>query len=231
MPHLCISRWKLQPVIDFDLTAAWIKRCNENHKHDSALLPSHRELGGLRFIDVQNQCVVKRNHHIRYAALSYTWGSRKKYCLTRENVDLLEEKGSIARLSTVLGPTVMDSLQVCTKLEIPYLWIDSLCIVQDDAESKHSQIQNMDHIYANAYITLVSAAEQKSSIKLEESGEEYPIITEDSGLPRVSTPVACRETDYKLPLDDLAYALPGDRYPGEELTNSMCRSLWYSRGW
>jgi len=38
-----------------------------------------------------------------------------------------------------------------------YLWVDSLCIVQDDADIKHVQIQNMDMIYRSAFAVIVAA--------------------------------------------------------------------------
>jgi hypothetical protein len=226
MPHCCIQRWGLQPMIDFDLMARWLKRCDEKHEHESGLLPYHRELDELRFIDVQNQCIIQRKHIERYAALSYTWGSRKQYCLTRETVADLEGKGSLARLSKALGPTVMDSIQVCRSLNISYLWIDALCIVQDDAESKHAQIQNMDYIYANAYFTLVAAAEQMNDFQ-----EEDSILPTDPGLPRVSTPGACKEAEFKFSLDSVYYALSDAEGSSIKFLRPIRVSSWYSRGW
>jgi hypothetical protein len=37
-----------------------------------------------------------------------------------------------------------------------YLWIDSLCIIQDDGESKHRDIQRMDIVYSKAFATIVA---------------------------------------------------------------------------
>jgi hypothetical protein len=37
------------------------------------------------------------------------------------------------------------------------LWVDSLCIVQDDVESKHAQLNDMASIYANSYVTIIAA--------------------------------------------------------------------------
>lgn len=39
-----------------------------------------------------------------------------------------------------------------------YLWVDSLCIMQDDAENKHNQIALMDVIYQSAILTLVAVS-------------------------------------------------------------------------
>jgi hypothetical protein len=218
-------------MINFDLLARWLKQCDENHGHVSGLLPYRRELDGIRFIDVQNQCIIQKKHLKHYAALSYTWGSREQYCLTKKNVVDLEEKGSLAHLSTALGPTVMDSMQACRNLDIPYLWIDALCIVQDDAESKHAQIQNMDHIYADAYITLVAAAEQTLAMSIDETQEQGSILCTGSGLPRVSTPGACKKAGFKFNLDGVDYACSRAENAADEISALMRSSSWYSRGW
>jgi hypothetical protein len=228
MPHCCILHWDLHPVVNFDLMARWLKHCDEKHEHESALLPFHRELGEIRFIDVQNQCILQRKHVERYAALSYTWGSRKQYCLMRKNVADLEQKGSLAHLSKALGPTVMDSMQVCRSLNISYLWVDSLCIIQDDAESKDAQIRNMDYIYANAYITLVAAAGHTLP---EESQEENSTLATGSGLPRLSTPGACKKAGLRFNIDGVDYACSLGEDGVEKLSSLIWFSSWYSRGW
>jgi hypothetical protein len=160
IPHCCREERHLHSTVNFDLVAGWLERCDEHHNHSSNILPLPDEIIGFRFIDVQNRCIVRASHHVRYAALSYTWGSRKQYCLTKQNTLRLEESRSFDGLEEELGPTVLDSMKVCSRLSIPYLWIDALCIVQDDTENKHAQIQNMDHVYANAYVTLVDGDEQ-----------------------------------------------------------------------
>jgi hypothetical protein len=52
--------------------------------------------------------------------------------------------------------TIRNTISFVDLLGIPYLWVDSMCIVQDDKEGKHAQIQAMAGIYANAYVTIVA---------------------------------------------------------------------------
>jgi hypothetical protein len=48
-------------------------------------------------------------------------------------------------------------IEVTAKLELSYLWIDVLCIVQDDEKTKFGAMENMASIYINAFVTLVAA--------------------------------------------------------------------------
>jgi hypothetical protein len=45
-------------------------------------------------------------------------------------------------------------VRVCQFLDIPYLWTDTLCIVQDDHSERTREISNMGHIYKNAYLNI-----------------------------------------------------------------------------
>jgi Heterokaryon incompatibility protein (HET) len=53
--------------------------------------------------------------------------------------------------------TVKDAIDLVESLGERYLWVDSLCIVQDDDEWKCSQINNMASIYANSHLTIIAA--------------------------------------------------------------------------
>ncbi|GME34523.1 hypothetical protein GTA08_BOTSDO11049 [Neofusicoccum parvum] len=54
--------------------------------------------------------------------------------------------------------TIQDAIALCSHLDIQYLWVDRLCIVQDDQAHKHSQITAMDQIYSSAILTICAAA-------------------------------------------------------------------------
>lgn len=43
------------------------------------------------------------------------------------------------------------------KLSFRFLWVDSLCIVQDDQVSLNNHLEHMHAIYANSYMTIVAA--------------------------------------------------------------------------
>ena len=55
-----------------------------------------------------------------------------------------------------LPQTFRDAVAISRALSIRYLWIDSLCIVQDDQADWRSHVNKMAQIYNNAYLTLAA---------------------------------------------------------------------------
>ena len=56
-----------------------------------------------------------------------------------------------------LPATIRDAIHFVRRLKERYLWVDSLCIIQDDVENKQRQIANMSNIFSGACLTLVAA--------------------------------------------------------------------------
>ncbi|KAF2738603.1 hypothetical protein EJ04DRAFT_417379, partial [Polyplosphaeria fusca] len=108
-------------------------------------------------------CLVETRPGPRYAALSYVWGPVGKQegilKTLKSNIQRLKTPGSLEKIgkSEKLPNTLWDAISLSSSLSIPYLWVDSLCIVQDDDETRGAQLGAMASIYANAYITLVAA--------------------------------------------------------------------------
>ena len=112
-------------------------------------------------IDVKLSCVVpyQDTGNERYAALSYVWGDTprgRQLELVGRNKSELQQEGSLLEESLRIPPTILTAMMVAAKLEYRYLWVDRLCIIQDEAETKHSQIYHMAGIYSNADLTIVA---------------------------------------------------------------------------
>jgi coenzyme F420-reducing hydrogenase beta subunit len=54
---------------------------------------------------------------------------------------------------------IRDAIEFVEKIGVKYLWVDTLCIVQD-SESRHVEIGRMNEIYQKAVCTLVALDEQ-----------------------------------------------------------------------
>jgi hypothetical protein len=113
----------------------------------------------LILIDVEswNLTVVKPE---QYVALSYVWGRIPDVLeTTKANFQSFQEPGALAspNLSGRLPKTVQDGIVLTKAVGQRYLWVDRLCIVQDDFANKKQQLDNMASIYANSYFTIIAA--------------------------------------------------------------------------
>lgn len=94
----------------------------------------------------------------RYVALSYVWGQgvqSRAHRTQRDNVVKRTSDGGIEERD--LPKTIKDAIQLTRDLGLRYIWIDSLCIVQDSISSFRLNAENMDLIYGNAYLTICAA--------------------------------------------------------------------------
>lgn len=115
-----------------------------------------------RVIDVRSMSIVKPSQRVRYVALSYVWqqaqlpSATAEFQLQRKNMKYLGQPGGLQAAS--LPYLLSDTIALCRDMGETFLWIDRLCIVQDDPETKHNLICAMDRIYREAAFTIVSAA-------------------------------------------------------------------------
>jgi Heterokaryon incompatibility protein (HET) len=61
-------------------------------------------------------------------------------------------------LSIVFPKTLSDAIKVCREIGMRYIWIDALCIVQDDPKDKAREIGQMGRIYKDATLTIMAAS-------------------------------------------------------------------------
>ena len=91
---------------------------------------------------------------LKWCALSYCWGNEGTSMTTRATLQ--------SRLMSVkfdeLPRTLREAILVCQRLNVSYIWIDSLCIVQDDEEEKMHDVKHMPDVYGQAFITLSASS-------------------------------------------------------------------------
>jgi hypothetical protein len=92
-----------------------------------------------------------------YAALSYCWGNKEQVITTTTN---LQRHRNILSFKD-LPATVKDAITVVSKLGIRRLWVDCLCIIQDDNDDKAREIAQMPLIYSQATV-MIAASHAKS---------------------------------------------------------------------
>lgn len=105
-------------------------------------------------VDTWQQCLVPCSPSTLPVALSYVWGGTPTFMALNENIEGLQIPSSLAGgIGKEMPKTIRDAMFLVQILGQRYLWVDSLCIVQDDAQ-KRIEIAN---IYAQASITIVAS--------------------------------------------------------------------------
>ncbi|KAK9420198.1 putative HET-domain-containing protein [Seiridium unicorne] len=90
----------------------------------------------------------------RYVALSYCWGTDRQTTM----LTLYNKYGLLSGIDPHhLDPTIRDSVMVTRELEFRFLWIDALCIFQDDKEWKTKELGIMGKLCQNATLTIVAS--------------------------------------------------------------------------
>jgi hypothetical protein len=89
-----------------------------------------------------------------YIALSYKWGKSNNVTTTKSTLD--DHKKGI--MFHKLPKTIRDATMVARQLEVKYLWVDAICIVQDDASDWEQEAAKMGTIYMHSYCTIAAHA-------------------------------------------------------------------------
>jgi hypothetical protein len=106
---------------------------------------------------------VPQEYNFDYVALSHCWGgSTQLLRLVKDNEYQLQGRMPVETLPT----TFREAISACVGLKYQYLWIDSLCIIQDSPEDWQEQAAEMNLVYGNAVLSLCMAG---SSTPLEAS--------------------------------------------------------------
>ena len=152
-----------QQRINVSIGAMWLRECEQQHgtkcsEHSwSVVMPKP---SFLRLVDVLDNCIVEiaEPNDCRYIALSYVWGGAQYLQLRRYNKVELMGKNGLSLYLWAIPQTILDAMTVVRGIDQRYLWVDSLCILQDDDDpEKLEQINNMDQIYGSAILTIVAA--------------------------------------------------------------------------
>lgn len=109
-----------------------------------------------------------------YACLSYCWGVSKTQTGQTNRSNLSDHLQGIPL--NKLPSTVADTIRLCHKLGFQYLWVDRLCIIQDDEKDWAKEASKMCDIYSGSELTIsVPICSESSQSFLEERlGRWFP---------------------------------------------------------
>jgi hypothetical protein len=144
---------------NIQLIRAWLHQCESKHGKDcmpSLRLSAEGDREPTFVIDVIQSCLVDTPSRCRYVALSYVWGIAPVFTHLLENTQDLRKISSLPLLPIPL--TIRDAITLVHAIGERYLWVDSLCIIQDDWKMKGAEIMRMGSIYSRALFTIIAAA-------------------------------------------------------------------------
>lgn len=148
----------------FKVARGWMDECAE--KHSCSTSTENAPFLPRRLIDVsipdttdtlQLYETAGKTSSISYCTLSYCWGAPTKH--TQDPTTTLNLQQRLLGFSLrQLPQTIQDAVFVTQALGVQYLWVDALCIVQDDIRDKEDQIYVMGDIYAHACLAILASS-------------------------------------------------------------------------
>ncbi|KAF2818948.1 hypothetical protein CC86DRAFT_308046, partial [Ophiobolus disseminans] len=203
---------------DYRCLSRWIKACDNWHDNDCQVIPvqdrqPHQVPAWV--VDTEVAHIVPGRTVSRYVALSYVWhndqqnaGCQKveRLLLKRSNLSDFQKPGYLNGAAAAHLPQVVkDTINLVRKLDEKYLWVDCLCIVQDDRDTR-AQVECMGEFYSGAYLTIIGAA--------------------SSGLFSMQ-----RSTNKRGRKASSRHTPPTAKEHIGELYHSLFKSKWATRGW
>lgn len=139
-----------------ELWRHWLRTCSESHLLCRALegkesFTPHRLVKILTDDDtneaVRWQLIVRADDDpsVLYCTLSHCWGSSNHLKLTKSTLHVFLDSCP----ASILPKTYRDALDITVSLGFTYIWIDSLCIIQDDLDDWRTQSSTMTLVYGN----------------------------------------------------------------------------------
>lgn len=137
----------------------WLNNCRTEHNQclsfqDATVVKSDRPT---RILDLSNerirlQCDFDRISNLEYLTLSHVWGKdpSRQLRLVEDRVAEFQEE----ILDSGMSHIYIEAIRITRALGFQFLWIDSLCIIQDSEEDWTREASRIAAVYGNATCTL-----------------------------------------------------------------------------
>ncbi|KAI1154168.1 heterokaryon incompatibility protein-domain-containing protein [Nemania diffusa] len=143
------------------LVQQWLHKCQNSHAKCRGTSHSYMPLRVLRISSGCGSCdfhvtldtTTKSESIEPFAALSYCWGGDQLYKTTKTRM----QSSNVSLEWRKLSRSIQDAIKVTAALGLQCLWVDSMCIIQDDEDDKIVQIADMARIYSQATVTTIAS--------------------------------------------------------------------------
>lgn len=181
--------------VTYQLSQGWLNECLSTHPecclHELPRLPT-------RVLDLQAEgasegcrIVQSGGRTGKYAALSHCWGGVITPVLSDGTIRGFLEDLPISQLAA----NFQDTVKIVRQLGIRYLWIDSLCILQDSELDWQVESANMAAVYQNAAVTIYASTSPGSKHGIFPHKESSPSAGGSPKPKKVRIPVSPRGDD------------------------------------
>lgn len=156
-----------------------------------------------------------------YATLSHCWGSGVIFTLLKANLEELSQEIPIGQLPKVF----QDAMHVSIEMDVCYIWIDSLCIIQDSKEDWMHESKRMGEVYLYA----------EFNIAADGYGDGLPgLFNERRALPREYPPlrlecVVTGEDGSKCSFDDIYVPCEEEEFIYEVAYSDLNDRAWVAQ--
>ncbi|KAH8586990.1 heterokaryon incompatibility protein-domain-containing protein [Bisporella sp. PMI_857] len=168
--HVCYKSLQTDSQDIYAWANRWTQSCSSAHDvcKNKFIPEASKHYLPLRLLDVggreDDRISVKLSAQldghiaIDYLALSHCWGEAVNVTLCKSNIDEM-----VSFEINSLTKNFQDAVAITRGLKVRYLWIDSLCIVQDDNAEWEAESANMGLVYASAKCVISASASKDSN--------------------------------------------------------------------
>ncbi|RYO92653.1 hypothetical protein DL762_001556 [Monosporascus cannonballus] len=214
----------LRSELCLSMGADWLNKCSREHakckanQNEQTLLPT-------RVIDVGSTLTQPRLYISgdgeagKWVALSYCWGGDSGFTLNAASFSSLRSGLPLSDFPS----TLRDAVLVTRALGVHYLWIDCLCIFQDDINNWAVEASRMSDVYSDVVVTIAAT-----------SAESVNDGFLDRREPHFNCPFPWRRHDHPGSVTDRPHAYPIFlRAPPEHSSHRRRQQSlrWATRGW
>lgn len=194
----------------YDQVRTWAEACNRSHSECGNLNWSHSNPTRLVHIispsEVQLVDARQGLGLVRYTALSYCWGSpgdeeTQQGRTTDEN---FTSRRSRPFAIADLPATIRDAVTMTRGCGLEYIWVDSVCIIQENVDDWFTEANRMHEVYANAHFTICAASVDSASAGLFHTRQAWRYRPEPCQL--ASQRVSARSSSFKELVEGSAWS-------------------------
>ncbi|KAK8217999.1 heterokaryon incompatibility protein-domain-containing protein [Phyllosticta capitalensis] len=149
-----------------DTLRAWLIECDAKHNPCQTVENGKGVSCPKRLVRVAEGDIkvfeLDSDSKVTYTTLSHCWGSEVDAARVLKALTTNIRSLQVSITWTEIPPIFQDAIKITRLVSCDYIWIDSLCIIQDDDEDWKNQATQMAKIYSQSYLNIATTASKNS---------------------------------------------------------------------